>query len=220
MAGSLINWQDPVFARDWIQNKTRSGNQTRVEQIAILIELISVLQADGHRILDLGCGDAAISEMLLTRFPSSYVVGLDVSSPMLEEARARLSPFAGRFTLLAHDLREAYAALFDLETFDVVVGIQSVHHLTAGEKQDLFKWVSLLLRDGGLFLLADRVKLASAALFPFHLRLWDRLQRISGDHAAAPGYSYDDHLVGCAMRGDMPDTSNSPFRFLPRAEVG
>ncbi len=217
---SSYNWHDPANARNWIENKMRSGNQTRPEQIEILLELLAVLQADGQRVLDLGCGDGAIAEMVLTRFPSAYVVGLDSSSLMLEAARARLSRFAGRFTLLAHDLRETHAALFDVGTFDALIGVQAVHHLTSEEKRDLFNWAALLLRDGGIFLLADRIKLDMPALFPYYLRLWDRLQLKAGAPPSSAGYAYADHLAGCDRRGDKPDTIEDQLDWMKEAGLG
>lgn len=205
---------------DWIQDNVRGGNRTRSEQIEILIELLAVLQPDGHRILDLGCGDGGVDELLLARFPSAYIVGLDSSSPMLEAARARLSRFAGRFRLLTHDLRATNEAVVEVGAFDAVIGIQSVHHLNADEKRRLFQWVSISLRDGGLFLLADRVKLSSTGLFPYHLALWNRLQRLAGTAPSSPGYAYADHLARCALRGDMPDAVADQLAWMEAAGFG
>ena len=220
MSQATFNWHDPVYVRDWMRNRMRGGNQTRSEQLEILLELLSTFQADGQRVLDLGCGDGVVSELVLERFPGAYVVGLDSSSPMLEAARARLSRFGGRFTLLNHDLRDSDAAVVEIGTFDAAIAVQAVHHLSASEKQALFQWVSLCLRDGGLFLMADRVKLTSAALFPYHLSLWDRLQRLSGGEPASEGYSYADHLARCALRGDQPDTVEDQLHWLRAAGFG
>jgi tRNA (cmo5U34)-methyltransferase len=139
---------------------------------------------------------------------------------MLEAARLRLSHFGGRFTLLNHDLRDSQQPVVDAGTFDAAVGIQAVHHLNAEDKRALFQWVSLALRDGGLFLMAARVQLTSAALFPYHLRLWDRLQKLSGTETSSEGYSYVDHLARCALRGDAPDTVEDQLRWLRAAGFG
>ena len=220
MSQATFDWHDPVNVRDWIRNHMRGGNITRKEQIEILLELLSVLKEDEHRILDLGCGDGVISELLLERFPKAYVVGLDSSSPMLEAARLRLSRFGGRFTLFNHDLRDTQQPLLEVGAFDAAIGVQSVHHLNSAEKKALFQWVSLSLRDGGLFLLADRIRLASAPLFAYQLRLWDRLQKLAGAEPASDGYSYTDHLANCATRGDFPDGVEDQLRWMRAAGFG
>ncbi len=220
MSQALFDWHDPVRVREWIHDTVRSGNRTRNEQIEIVLALLSVLQEDGQRILDLGCGDGAISELLLERFPNAYVVGLDSSSPMLAAARLRLSRFSGRFTLLNHDLCDTHEPVVEIGTFDAAIGVQSVHHLNAAEKRALFQWVSLSLRDGGLFLLADRIRLTSAPLFSYHLRLWDRLQTLAGAEPSSVGYSFADYLARCALRGDQPDTVEDQLRWMRAVGFG
>ena len=212
--------QDPKLAEVWIGDRVRGGNYTRPEQIDILMELLSVLQPDGHRLLDLGCGDGLIAELVLMRFPNAYVVGVDSSSPKLEEARARLSPFVGRFTLLAHDLRSTEEPLVEVGAFDAAIAVQSFHHLNALDKQRAFRWASISLRDGGLFLLADRIKLATPALFPYHLKLWNRMQSAAGTEPASPGYSFDDHRARCMLRGDLPDNLSDQLAWLQAAGFG
>ena len=80
--------------------------------------------------------------------------------------------------------------------------------------------MSLSLRDGGLFLLADRIRLASAPLFAYQLRLWDRLQKLAGAEPASDGYSYTDHLANCATRGDFPDGVEDQLRWMRAAGLG
>ncbi len=220
MSQSHFDWQDPVRVQEWIGDRLRGGNRTRAEQLEILLELLAVLQDDDHRILDLGCGDGMVAELLLTRFPRAYVVGVDSSTPMLENARARLSPYHGRFTLLALDMRQLREPPAEHGPYDAAIGVQSVHHLTGVEKQQLFLMVSRALRDSGLLVLADRVKMDSEAMFPYHLRLWNRLQRRDGAPPVSAGYTYSAHLARCEMRGDAPDSLDDQLAWMRAAGFG
>lgn len=215
-----FDWQDPVRVQEWIGDRLRGGNRTRAEQLEILLELLSVLQDDNHRILDLGCGDGMVAELLLSRFPRAYVVGVDSSAPMLENARARLSPFHGRFTLLALDMRQLREPPAEHGPYDAAIGVQSVHHLSGIEKQQLFLMVARALREGGLLVLADRVKMDSEALFPYHLRLWDRLQRRDGTPRVSAEYTYAAHLARCELRGDAPDSLEDQLAWMRAAGFG
>ena len=71
-----------------------------------------------RRLLEVGCGVGAQTEILLRYFPELHVTGLDAAEPNLEQARAFLSalPFAGsRFDLV---LGDAGRMAFEAEAFD------------------------------------------------------------------------------------------------------
>jgi tRNA (cmo5U34)-methyltransferase len=219
MTETSFDWHRPAAAREWIQNRP-VGSPMRSQQIEVLIDLLSALQSDGHCILDLGCGDGIIAELLLTRFPSAYVVGVDSSSPMLEAARARLSRYVGRFTLLTHDLRATDDPLVEVGSFDAAISVHAVHHLTGPEKQRLFHWISISLRDGGLIAMADRVKLGEPLLFKYHLAVWNRVQLQYGLEPSSPGYAYADHVARCEQGGDLPDLLSDQLIWLQAAGFG
>lgn len=88
------------------------------------------------------------------RWPAATAVGLDLSSPLLDRARAR---FAGspEVTLLNHDLMEPLPTA--LGAFDVVVSGLAVHHLPDRRKHELFEEVFSILEPGGVFCLLDVV---------------------------------------------------------------
>ena len=60
---------------------------------------------DGMRILELGSGPGYYTELLLTKYPSSHVTGIEVDAELSSSARARLTKEAlTRFTALRADL--------------------------------------------------------------------------------------------------------------------
>jgi len=78
-------------------------------------------------VVEVGCGTGQIAELLLSANPGLHYVGLDLSEPMLEIARSRLSPFADRAELrvvAGNDLpleAESYAAAYGVDVLHHVV---------------------------------------------------------------------------------------------------
>jgi SAM-dependent methyltransferase len=96
----------------------------------------------GARVLDLGCGPGGPSTKLLAR--RFAVVGVDVSSAMLEHARRSVP----RATFVEGDITEID---FPARSFDAVTALYAVTHVPRELHPRLFERVSRWLRPGGLF---------------------------------------------------------------------
>ncbi|MEA2161872.1 MAG: L-threonylcarbamoyladenylate synthase [Solirubrobacteraceae bacterium] len=114
-------------------------------------ELTLATGTGARRILELGTGTGETAGRLLARHPDAFLVGLDVSGPMLAAARGRLP--AERVELRTGEIQ---GPLPD-GPFDVVASALCVHHLDGPEKADLFARVAQVLAPGGRFVLADVV---------------------------------------------------------------
>ena len=87
-------------------------------------------------------------------------VGLDVSEPMLEQARERFGGIA-QVELLAHDLADPLPAV---GRFDAVVSSFAIHHLEHERKRSLYGEVFSLLAPGGVFCNLEHVASATRSL--------------------------------------------------------
>jgi tRNA (cmo5U34)-methyltransferase len=104
---------------------------------------------EASAVLELGIGTGETTRRVLASHPDARVVAIDSSEEML--ARARLAfPHADlRLARLEDPLPSG--------PFDLVVSALAVHHLDGPGKQDLFRRIAAVLREGGTFVLADVV---------------------------------------------------------------
>ena len=104
-------------------------------------KLITELDLRGtERILDLGCGDGALSAQIADLVPNGEVVGIDASRGMIEAARSKVRENL-RFVLM--DINE----LNYVEQFDVVFSNATLHWVK--DHQRLLRGVVRALVKGG-----------------------------------------------------------------------
>jgi tRNA (cmo5U34)-methyltransferase len=118
------------------------------------LESVPFRQDAQIQVLDLGAGTGLLSSMVAGRFPRSRVTLVDLSVEMLRVARRRLSEGNGRFEFRNMD----YARKPLPSGYDLVVSALSIHHLTHGDKKELFEKVHDSLAEGGYFVNADQVQ--------------------------------------------------------------
>jgi SAM-dependent methyltransferase len=136
-------WSDPVQVEWYTERIGRLEARLAGEQV-----LADILPATPERVLDLGCGDGRLSELVLGCRPSvTGLVAVDISPPMLDRARARLGGDA-RVDVRTWDLADP---LTPLGPFDLVVSGFAIHHLDHGRKRALLHEVATQLRPGGVF---------------------------------------------------------------------
>src|SRR5579884_740083 len=97
----MEQWNDPEFAREWAEHNTVEAPERKQPLDLLLRTLTDFLAASDvpKRVLDLGCGHGVVAARVLAELADVSLVGVDGSPPMLELARERLAPFAGRFML-------------------------------------------------------------------------------------------------------------------------
>lgn len=128
------------------------------------------------RVLDLGAGTGLLSSIVAERFPSSRVTLVDLSVEMLRVARRRFTGANGRFEFRNMD----YARKPLPRGYDLVVSALSIHHLTHGDKKELFEKVHDSLAEGGYFVNADQVQGETPEEEAGYREWWLRQVRESG----------------------------------------
>ena len=90
----------------------------RGDSLGAIEAALPALEPPPRRILDLGTGTGLVALHLAERFPDAEVVGVDLSSGMIEEARRKLPPeLAGR---IRFEQGDASALPYEDGAFDLV----------------------------------------------------------------------------------------------------
>jgi 2-polyprenyl-3-methyl-5-hydroxy-6-metoxy-1,4-benzoquinol methylase len=111
------------------------------------------------RVLEIGCGDGAISERLVATFPNAEVTGIDIC-----ERPGRL--FAGDAARVRF-LRASVAELHRLhpEPYPLVVIADVLHHVPRAEQSGFLTDAATLVADGGVMVLKDWIRGVSLRYF-------------------------------------------------------
>ncbi|VVB63486.1 tRNA (cmo5U34)-methyltransferase [uncultured archaeon] len=127
--------------------------------------------------LDLGIGTGTIAAEFLERYPNARLIGVDVSSKMIEQSRRKLDQYKSRIELVQADFR----TLPPMGQIDLVYSILTVHHVPCEDKEALFRKICTILRPDGVFILIDPVNGASDQLIKHY-----RITRFLSKKKAAP----------------------------------
>lgn len=216
----MEQWNDAAFARGWAEENTQE-NPERKQSLDLLLKIIADHLANApvatpRRVLDLGCGHGVIAARILDEIPGATLVGVDGSAPMLELARERLAPYAGRFTLNQASFEAMTPADLPGGPFAVAFAVQSVHNTTDEGKQQAYASTRAVLAPGGLFLLLDRIRLATPALFGAYRSVWDILGPTSNGQQRE-GRTFAEHDRSRAERGDKPGSLEQNLLWLREA---
>jgi SAM-dependent methyltransferase len=148
----------------------------RVEQMAALLTLLPFTPTEAFRVVELGCGEGRLAQVLLTCFPQATLLALDGSAQMRSLAANRLTPFAGRVQVEPFDL-PARDWLPLINHADGVVSSLCLHHLSGPQKQALFADLHDRLSPRGGLLIADLVEPPRSEARELFAAGWDRLAR-------------------------------------------
>jgi tRNA (cmo5U34)-methyltransferase len=120
------------------------------------LESVPFAEEQEIRVLELGAGTGLMSAMIAEKYPRSRVTLVDLSVEMLRVARRRFAREPGRFEFRTMDYARKPLPSRD-GGYDLVVSALSIHHLTHGDKKELFGKVHRSLAVGGYFVNADQI---------------------------------------------------------------
>jgi tRNA (cmo5U34)-methyltransferase len=216
-------WNDEAFAQAWVESNTNHPHSPlREEQMDLVLDILrahfAATQAP-HRVLDLGCGAGIVAARVLDGIAGSAVVGVDNSPPMLAMARERLAPYTGRFELARADFETLTPEGLPDGPFAAAIAVQAIHNSTDEGKRRTLSSVRATLAPGGLFVLSDRIRITSAAVFPSYLALWDRLDAryAAQGWQLGEGRTFVEHERSVTERGDKPGSLEQNLLWLREA---
>ena len=107
--------------------------------------LSEITLGPGDRLLDVGCGDGAVSSSLAARFPDAAVVGIDSAPDMVSTALQHSLPN------LSFELCRAQDIAF-VDQFTVAISIAALHWVPGTDHPVFLAGLHRALRAGGRFL--------------------------------------------------------------------
>ncbi len=165
------------------------------------MELVSQAAAattpQAKHVLDVGCGAGNYTLKLLEFLPNLDATLIDLSQPMLDRARDRVSrATSGCITTIQADIRE-----IDLPecAFDLVLAAAVLHHLRTDEEwHKVFAALHWALRPGGSVWVFDVVESSIPAVQElFRHRYGEYLTRLKDE-------AYRDHVFAYVEKEDTP----------------
>ncbi|HNT77303.1 MAG TPA: class I SAM-dependent methyltransferase [Anaerolineae bacterium] len=124
----------------------------------------------GRHILDLGCGDGAITEQMRHCQPDNVYHLLDGSAAMLDKARQRLPGET------IHFIQQTFEAYLDRAPedakYDGIFSSNAIHHLDFFDKGRMYAKVYRELKIGGLFVNIDVVRPTSERSEQWQFQMW------------------------------------------------
>jgi tRNA (cmo5U34)-methyltransferase len=147
--------------------------------------------------LDIGCGAGNYTLKLLQKLPDLKVTMLDLSQPMLDRARERVSAVTNReVTTIQGDIREVE---LEEDTFEVMMAAAVLHHLREeAEWRAVFAKLYAALKPGGSLWISDLIAHAVPAL---QTMMWHRY----GEYLTGlKDEAYRDHVFAYVAQEDTP----------------
>jgi len=135
------------------ETSTMEDTTTRRKEIEAITTVLDKLVQQSSRLLEIGCGNGVLLDVLRTRYPTLKLAGRDFSQPMVELAQSRGIANCD----VAHgDVRSLD---FEDETFDLVVGERVVINLMDRAHQwEALAEIARVLRPGGYYLCIEAFK--------------------------------------------------------------
>jgi len=156
----------------WLVNRPASGERD-ARIAASLLEWVAL--PPEPRCLEVGCGQGAVTRLLVERY-GAQVVASDFDPAQVALAQERLADLGER---VAFRIVDARAMPFDDAQFDGVFSFQVMHHICGGWRQVVAE-VARVLRSGGWFVFTDLVLSPRADLLVKRLLPWlDQLEEMA-----------------------------------------
>ena len=153
-------WKSAELANTYLTG-IRGAIPLANEQIDVMLRLVRAAVPSPKRILDLGCGDGILGDVLLKQYPDAEVVFVDFSDAMINAARQRVTQPA-TFLQLDYGRVGWDEAVGNFGRYDVIVSGFSIHHQPNERKRQIYAEIYRLLANHGIFLNIEHVESADS----------------------------------------------------------
>lgn len=165
-------WADNKFAQNYL-DKADIYVLERRKMFCFVSSLVSHFRhgKENIKLLELGCGDGALTEELLETNNGVSATLLDGGEGMIQRAKERLKGYQNTAFMQA-TFQDLLGGKIKLETYDFIVSSMAIHHLEMDEKAHLFRHIASWLKQGGHFVDVDVVLPPSEELEEWYFDIW------------------------------------------------
>ena len=165
-------WADNKFAQNYL-DKADIYVLERRKMFWFVSSLVSHFRhgKENIKLLELGCGDGALTEELLETNNGVSATLLDGGEGMIQRAKERLKGYQNTAFIQA-TFQDLLGGKIKLETYDFIVSSMAIHHLEMDEKAHLFRHIASWLKQGGHFVDVDVVLPTSEELEEWYFDIW------------------------------------------------
>jgi SAM-dependent methyltransferase len=141
----------------------RRGNQTIIDLTPanVTLRIVSALEvkraaANGRsRALEIGIGEGDLAKFIFKYNPEITLDAVDVSGEMIESAKATLADQKDKVNYFCEDALAFLKRTTD--PYDVILSSWVIHNFKRADRRALLEEMFAKLRDGGIFILMDKV---------------------------------------------------------------
>jgi hypothetical protein len=156
--------------------------------LAIQDQILRLLQFELNAeflLVDLGGGSGRFMERVLSQFHNAHAVLVDQSEPFLALAEKRLFRFGKRTVLVKRRLQDAWDSELPAAP-QAIVSMSAIHHLDAGEKQELYRRCHDALARDGVFINGDEIRSESDGDYLAQLEWWTEQKNNAEERGLIP----------------------------------
>jgi len=131
----------------------------RDERLKVLQTLLPEVTNEDYYILELGAGTGIVTKRLATHYPTANIVAIDGAKKMVDFAKSKrfFQGNDGRIGWVLADYSSPTWRKKIVHAFNLVVSVDSLHHLTHKRKKELYQEIYQVITPGGVLLISDHV---------------------------------------------------------------
>jgi len=175
------------------------------EQHGIIYDLLPEKEQKKIHVLDLGCGNGILSDLVIRKYPGSFIIAFDLTEDMLKAYKKKHLKYSDRFELKIGDFRTDSIG----GDYDIILAGLTLHHLTWEERKSFYKTLYSALSKGGCLIARDIIIDEDPYVKEYQYNLWKQFMKSRGED---PEFWYAKHI-----EKDYPPTLTDHFKWLKQA---
>lgn len=164
-------WQREDVTVHYLE-QVRGGIPFGAEQAQLMLQVVEHFVEEPRNIMDLGCGNGFLAEILLRTYPNAKATCIDHSAPMIEQAKVHMAAYQERCELHVGNFSQQIERYAEPNSVDVIVSGYAIHHLPHDMKKTLYTEIHKLLKSGGIFINIEHTASATEELEKLHDKLF------------------------------------------------